>query len=130
MTLTRRQILKGLGLATVVASAGMPKLAFGAAATNRRMVVVFLRGGMDGLAAVPAYGDPNFVSARQGIALPRPGEEGGDLYQGRDLMPTLDMRSVIKGVLIEHLGVDETHIERKVFPGSRSTQPLSGLINT
>lgn len=50
-----------------------------------------------------------------------------DLYQQRDLKPTLDLRSVFKGVLGEHLGVSEAHLEGRVFPASRGVHGLDGL---
>jgi uncharacterized protein (DUF1501 family) len=57
-----------------------------------------------------------------------PGLANGDLYQQRDLKPTLDLRSVFKGVLGSHLGVSESHLETKVFPGSQQATVLEGLI--
>ena len=39
-----------------------------AAASDRRLVLVVLRGGLDGLAAVPAIGDPAFAEARGALA--------------------------------------------------------------
>jgi len=35
---------------------------------ERRLVFVILRGGMDGLSAVPAIGDPDFAAARGALA--------------------------------------------------------------
>lgn len=40
-----------------------------AAPGDRRLVVIVLRGGMDGLHAVPPLGDPGYASARGGLAL-------------------------------------------------------------
>lgn len=57
-----------------------------------------------------------------------PGLANGDLYQQRDLKPTLDLRSVFKGVLSEHLGVSENDVETRVFPGSRGATVLDGLM--
>lgn len=57
-----------------------------------------------------------------------PGLAPGDLYQQRDLKPTLDLRSVFKGVLAEHLGVAERDLETKVFPQSRNAVLLEGLM--
>src|SRR6185369_13677763 len=37
-------------------------------AGGNRFVMVVLRGGMDGLAAVPAVGDPDFAAARGALA--------------------------------------------------------------
>jgi uncharacterized protein (DUF1501 family) len=56
-----------------------------------------------------------------------PGLTSSALYEGRDLRPTLDLRSVFKGVLAAHLGVAERDLEERVFPDSRSAQPLEGL---
>ncbi|HLQ08107.1 MAG TPA: hypothetical protein VK128_03535 [Steroidobacteraceae bacterium] len=50
------------------------------------------------------------------------------LYQGRDLAPTLDLRSVLKGLLQEHLLVPPRELERTVFPDSSAARPLSGLV--
>ncbi len=74
MRLSRRGLLcaGGFGLATVT----FPASAFGQSArTNRRLVLIILRGGLDGLAAVPAIGDPQFETAREGLALPRGGDQ-------------------------------------------------------
>jgi uncharacterized protein (DUF1501 family) len=57
-----------------------------------------------------------------------PGLNRGALYEGRDLKPTTDLRSVFKGVLHEHLAANERDLETKVFPDSRSAKPLEGLI--
>jgi uncharacterized protein (DUF1501 family) len=57
-----------------------------------------------------------------------PGLSAGALYQGRDLKPTLDLRSVIKGVLADHLQVAHTALEKTVFPESGAARPLAGLI--
>ncbi len=59
-----------------------------------------------------------------------PGLASHNLYQGRDLMPTLDLRSVFKGVLHDHLGVSESLLETKVFANSRTVKPLSDLIQS
>ena len=49
--------------------------AFAAATDDARFVLVILRGGLDGLAAVPAYGEGRYRSLRGQLAL---GEPGGD----------------------------------------------------
>ena len=64
-TLTRRSALLGL---TAAVSLGRVSLAMAAAATERRFVVVLLRGAMDGLAVVSPYGDPAFAGLRGGMA--------------------------------------------------------------
>src|SRR5262245_38816819 len=67
--LNRRLLLAG---ATGAAALSVPILAFGQAqATDKRLLVVILRGGMDGLAAVPAIGDPTYASIRGRLAVER-----------------------------------------------------------
>lgn len=76
---SRRQFLKHAGAASLALS--MPGLAFGGLKTapDARFVLLILRGGLDGLAAVPAWGDPNYRRARGRLALPAPGEPDGVL---------------------------------------------------
>jgi uncharacterized protein (DUF1501 family) len=57
-----------------------------------------------------------------------PGLSSRGLYQDRDLRPTLDLRSVMKGVLAEHLEVPERALESDVFPQSAEARPLRGLV--
>jgi uncharacterized protein (DUF1501 family) len=57
-----------------------------------------------------------------------PGLKAADLYQGRDLKPTTDLRAVIKGVLKEHLRADERALAQNVFPGSDGVKPMTGLL--
>jgi len=59
-----------------------------------------------------------------------PGLGSADLYQGRDLKPTTDMRSVFKAVLAEHLELPETHLESVVFPDSKSATPMRDIIRS
>jgi uncharacterized protein (DUF1501 family) len=57
-----------------------------------------------------------------------PGLKDADLYQGRDLKPTTDLRAVLKGVLRDHVRVDEKALARAVFPDSAAVKPMDGLI--
>jgi uncharacterized protein (DUF1501 family) len=50
------------------------------------------------------------------------------LYEGRDLAPTTDLRTVIKGVLADHLGINERALAQTVFPDSASAKPMQGLV--
>jgi len=59
-----------------------------------------------------------------------PGLGKNDLYAGRDLLPTTDIRSVFKGVLADHLEIAPAFIDREVFPGSGTARPLRDLITT
>ncbi len=74
---TRRDALKLMGGAAA-ANALLPAgMAFAGAATDQRLVVVVLRGGLDGLSAVPPHGDPDYARLRPNIAVPKPGTDGG-----------------------------------------------------
>lgn len=57
-----------------------------------------------------------------------PGLSTRSLYQGRDLAPTLDVRSLLKGVLAEQLAVSAHVLEQEVFPDSAAARPLRGLM--
>lgn len=57
-----------------------------------------------------------------------PGLAANSLYEGRDLAPTTDMRSVIKSLLRDHLGVSPALIERDVFPDSAAAPYIPGLV--
>lgn len=50
-----------------------------ASRTSGRLVVVFLRGAIDGLSVVVPYADPEYYRLRSSIAIPPPGQDGGGL---------------------------------------------------
>ncbi|MFY9628515.1 MAG: DUF1501 domain-containing protein [Methylocystis sp.] len=56
-----------------------------------------------------------------------PGLKSNQLYQGRDLAPTTDLRGVLKGVLADQLGVSAQALADKVFPESAQVPPMRGL---
>lgn len=58
----------------------VPALAFGEkAASDQLLVLVVLRGALDGLAAVPPLADPDYRRLRGALALPEPGAADGAL---------------------------------------------------
>lgn len=61
-----------------------PGLALARTAGDSRLVVVILRGALDGLAAVPAVGDPNYRRQRGALAIDAPGTAGGALALDAD----------------------------------------------
>jgi len=75
--LTRRRLLF-LGATGLVLLPGI-RMAFARAPTENRVVVVVLRGALDGLAAVPPYGDKDYAPQRGSLAFAPPGEVGGCL---------------------------------------------------
>ena len=68
MSAPRRRLLAAFAAAGALAAA--PRLVFAGtgAPGGNRFVLVVLRGGMDGLGAAPAIGDPEFASARGPLA--------------------------------------------------------------
>jgi uncharacterized protein (DUF1501 family) len=80
MILQRRSFLLGLAGAVTL---GRSRMALAAGpVSERRLVVVLLRGALDGLSAVQPYGDPDLAALRGPLALPEPGEPGGVLDLG------------------------------------------------
>jgi uncharacterized protein (DUF1501 family) len=57
-----------------------------------------------------------------------PGLKDGQLYEGRDLAATTDLRAVLKGVLRDHLGLSDRVLTATVFPDSIGVEPIDGLI--
>ena len=53
-----------------------------------------------------------------------PGLARSQRFEGRDLRVTTDLRSVLKGVLGEHLRLPNAVIEQTVFPGSSAARAL------
>jgi uncharacterized protein (DUF1501 family) len=56
-----------------------------------------------------------------------PGLAQTNLFENRDLQPTVDLRSVAKGLLAAHLHLSPAALA-KVFPDSAGAAPMSGLI--
>ena len=79
MQLTRRQSLLGL---TAAWTLGRTSLALADAPTDKRLVVVILRGALDGMAAVVPYGDADLVRLRPGLIPAEPGQANGLLDLG------------------------------------------------
>jgi uncharacterized protein (DUF1501 family) len=57
-----------------------------------------------------------------------PGLKQANLYQGRDLAPTTDLRAVMKGVLQDQFGLAERVLAESVFPDSAPVKPMKGLV--
>jgi uncharacterized protein (DUF1501 family) len=57
-----------------------------------------------------------------------PGLKPANLYQGRDLAPTTDLRAVMKGVLKDQFGIAERVLAESVFPDSAAVRPMQGLV--
>ena len=57
-----------------------------------------------------------------------PGLAPAQLFEGRDLAPTTDLRAVFKGVLAEHVGVPLRAMDGEIFPDSAAARPILGLV--
>jgi uncharacterized protein (DUF1501 family) len=50
------------------------------------------------------------------------------LFENRDLASTTDLRSLFKGVLADHMGVDRRALDTTIFPDSAKAPPILGLV--
>jgi len=56
-----------------------------------------------------------------------PGLKEVDLFEKRDLKATTDLRAVLKGVLKDHLRIEDKALTNAIFPDSPGVAPMSGL---
>lgn len=78
LDLSRRKFLtSGLQIGAMLPflMSGLPQIAFANMPTSKRLVVVFLRGGLDSLSTVVPYADPAYKSIRGSLALADRNEE-------------------------------------------------------
>jgi uncharacterized protein (DUF1501 family) len=87
----RRNLVRLMAGASAFAVLGLPGAVFAAAPGERRLVLVLLRGALDGLAAVPPLADAQYRDKRGALALKPPGEPEGclALEHGFALHPAL-----------------------------------------
>ena len=57
-----------------------------------------------------------------------PGLKNADLHEARDLKPTTDLRAVLKGLLKDHLRIEDQVLAEKIFPASTGVPPMPGLV--
>jgi len=118
MRANRREFLLTLGAA---ASPLATRIVFAATGGAARLVVVILRGALDGLAAVPPYGDPHYASLRRELAIASPGVADGALRLDATfgLHPRLSFlhESFAAGQLIVFHAVATPYRERSHFDG-------------
>lgn len=88
MNITRRFFLKstgalalycGISPARILAESGLSMADLQPVTQGRTLVVIFLRGGMDGLNFIVPYGDPAYKDLRKSLLLDSPGRPGGAL---------------------------------------------------
>jgi len=139
--LNRRHLLSLTGSAATMLALGPARLALADAPNDARFVLAIQRGAMDGLHAVPPYGDPNYKALRANLALADDGGADGvlDLDGKFGLHPKLtELKSWYdKGELTVVHAVATPYRERSHFDGqdlleNGTTQPhasASGWLN-
>jgi uncharacterized protein (DUF1501 family) len=117
--LSRRVVLGGFGAGAI--GLMLPRAVLAAAPTDKRFVLVILRGGMDGLNMVVPYGDRDYAGLRRDIAVARPGETDGaiDLDGFFGLHPALSPIApwYKEGALLPVQAVASPYRERSHFDG-------------
>lgn len=94
--LSRREFMQQAGMFSLgMLALGLPgwfTRSLAATPNSHRMVIIMLRGAVDGLSVVTPYSDPNYYQYRPQIAIPRPGADGGllNLDNRFGLNPNLD----------------------------------------
>lgn len=57
-----------------------------------------------------------------------PGLTSADLYDGRDLRPTMQLEALIAGVVAEHFSLDSDRLRAELYPSISNLKHVSGLI--
>jgi len=125
MGITRRQLIKGFSALPLVSVAGFPGLSLAKAAGDKRMVFLLLRGGMDGLAVVPAMGDPDHERERNGIATTDPLKLDG-MFGMHPLLPNLKSLYDDGDLAVVH-AVASSYRNRSHFDGQNLVENGSGI---
>jgi uncharacterized protein (DUF1501 family) len=135
LLLNRRSLLRA-GAASIGAWASLSLAASGTAGANR-FVLVLLRGGLDGLYAVPAIGDPDFAAARGALGqYPEPPRPLGGPFALHPLLSRLHASYAEREMIVVH-AVAWPYRERSHFDaqqalesgGARPHELASGWLN-
>ena len=135
---SRRAALAGVG--ALFTSAFLPRRASAAGTRDPRLVVIVLRGALDGLTAVPPVGDPGYRALREQIAFAFEGPNKALSLDGffglHPAMPNLARLYAAKQAAIVHASAtayrDRSHFDgqdvlESGYPGPGRTQ--SGWLN-
>jgi uncharacterized protein (DUF1501 family) len=118
--------------ATLTLLAPFARLAAAGRDPDSRFVLMILRGGLDGLAAVPPYAEPAYAQLRGPIALPKPGTDGGVLdldgtFGLHPALPSLHAMYNAREALIVHAAAtpyrDRSHFEAQNVLEAGSVAP-------
>ena len=127
---SRRALLAGVGV--TFGAAFLPPPASAAGARDPRLIVVILRGALDGLAAIPPVGDPNYAELRSSLAFSRSGDHAGvpldDFFVAHPALRTFTRLFTEKRAAVVH-AVATPYRERSHFDGQdvlESGYPIPG----
>lgn len=98
------------------AAAFLPRIPIAATKADARFVLVILRGALDGLGAVPAYGDGNYASQRGQLAITAPAQKLDGMFGLHPSMTHLYERYRQKELIVFH-AVASPYRERSHFDG-------------
>jgi uncharacterized protein (DUF1501 family) len=119
MDIARRRFLFSTG--ALAASTVLPNVLFAQTGGSARLVVVILRGALDGLAAVPPYADPDYAGLRRELAIAAPGAADGALALNNTfgLHPSLGFlhERYLAGELVVFHAVASPYRDRSHFDG-------------
>jgi uncharacterized protein (DUF1501 family) len=125
MTLDRRTLIHSAAGAAVLTAAA-PRFSFAATPGDRRFIVIVMRGALDGLAAVPPHGDPDYTRARGSLALPKDAILNLDGSYGLNAkLPTFKALYDQKQLAIIH-AVASPYRERSHFDGQNVIETGAG----
>jgi uncharacterized protein (DUF1501 family) len=117
--IARRRFLFSTG--ALAASTVLPNVLFAQTGGSARLVVVILRGALDGLAAVPPYADPDYAGLRRELAIAAPGAADGALALDNNfgLHPSLGFlhERYLAGELVVFHAVASPYRDRSHFDG-------------
>ena len=94
----------------------LPRAPLAAAKSDARFVLVILRGALDGLGAVPAYGDGNYTSKRGQLAITAPAQKLDGMFALHPSLAHLYERYRQKELIVFH-AVASPYRERSHFDG-------------
>jgi uncharacterized protein (DUF1501 family) len=119
MDISRRRFLLSTG--ALAASTALPSVLFAQTGGSARLVVVILRGALDGLAAVPPYADPDYAGLHRELAIAAPGAVDGALALDNTfgLHPSLEFlhERYLAGELVVFHAVASPYRDRSHFDG-------------
>lgn len=139
LLIRRRSALLGLAASWALGRSSLALAGTPDGDDDPRLVVVILRGALDGMAAVTPYGDPSLTALRRDLLPPEPGRDGGLLDLGGffGLHPSLSgmQRLYAAGQMLPFHAVaghyrSRSHFEAQDYMESGADQRLSsGWLN-